>query len=82
MSPVRWSCLPGFCVPDAADLAIAEKYSAEEYMTIDAMNDDGLHLTMDGSSYGTANGRYELQLLFFEASAVGADGEIDSGCTA
>ena len=33
-------------VPDVADLAMAEKYSTEEYMTIDAMNDDGLHLTM------------------------------------
>lgn len=66
-------------VPDVADLAMAEKYSTEEYMTIDAMNDDGLHLTMDGSGYGTANGRYELHLLFFEASAVGADGELIQG---
>ena len=48
-------------------------------MTIDAMNDDGVHLTMDGSGYGTANGRYELHLLFFEASAVGADGELIQG---
>lgn len=66
-------------VPDVTDLTMAETYSTEEYMTIDDMNEDGLHLTMDGNSYGAVNGRYELKLLFYEDSAVGADGELIQG---
>ncbi len=66
-------------VPGVKDLTMTEAYSTEKYMTIDDMNEDGLRLKMDGSGYGAVNGRYELRLLFYEAGAVGTDGELIQG---